>query len=36
MHVMYKDFIPDLTIKQHITVPDVTKQQINKNIASAL
>jgi len=36
MHVRYLDFIPDLTIKQHITIPDETKQQINKNIRSAL
>jgi len=36
MHVKYLDFILDLTIKQHITVPDATKQQINKNIRSAL
>jgi len=36
MHVKYLDFIPDLTIKQHIAIPDATKQQINKNISSAL
>jgi len=36
MHVKYLDFIPDLKIKQHITVSDATKQQINKNITSAL
>jgi len=36
MHVRYLDFIPDLTITQHIAVPDATKQQINKNITSAL
>jgi len=36
MHVRYLDFILDLTIKQHITALDVTKQQINKNISSAL
>jgi len=36
MQVRYLDFIPDLTIKQHITISDATKQQINKNISSAL
>jgi len=36
MHVRYLDFIPDLTIKQHITSLDVTKQQINKNSSYAL
>ena len=29
-------FFQDLMIKQHITVLDATKQQINKNISSAL
>jgi len=36
MHAKYLDFIPDLTIKQYIAVPDATKQQINKNITSTL
>jgi len=36
MHVKYLDFIPDLTVKQRIIALDVTKQQINKNISSAL
>jgi len=36
MHAKYLGFILDLTIKQHIAVPDATKQQINKNISSAL
>jgi len=36
MRVRYLGFIPDLTIKQHITVLEVTKPQINKNITSAL
>ena len=36
MHAKYLDFIPDLTIKQHITIPDATKQQIKTYISSAL
>ena len=36
MHAKYLDFILDLTIKKHITAPDATKQNINKNITYAL